>query len=143
MSKTWKIGIVKDTSEPMLGLHALHTAYRGLPDVDVVAHVDSNPEDDSCFEDVPLTEDRVIPDAAPLEYSLGGQKDIPRVKMFLQSNRFAVWDLMRAIEENRQPVSNVYNARLALEMIYGIYASHLSRGVVSFPLTDRAHPLGE
>jgi len=50
---------------------------------------------------------------------------------------------MRAIDEDRQPVSNVYNARLALEMIYGIYASHLSRGVVEFPLTDRTHPLGE
>ena len=29
----------------MLGLHALHTAFRGLPDVDVVAHVDSNGRD--------------------------------------------------------------------------------------------------
>jgi hypothetical protein len=63
--------------------------------------------------------------------------------MFLDSNRFAVWDLMRAIEENRQPVSNVYNARLALEMIYGIYASHLTTAMVRFPITDRTHPLGE
>jgi predicted dehydrogenase len=101
------------------------------------------PEDESDFEIVPLTEDRVIPGAAPLEYSLAGQEDIPRAKMFLESNRFAVWDLMRAIEEDRQPVSNVYNARLALEMIHGIYASHLARGFVEFPLTDRAHPLGE
>jgi len=101
------------------------------------------PEDDSHFEEVPLTEDRTIPDAEPLDYSLCGQPDIPRATFFLESNRFAVWDLMRAIEENRQPVSNIYNARLALEMIYGVYASHLSRGVVRFPLTDRTHPLGE
>ena len=27
----------------MMGLHALHVAFRGLPNVEVVAHVDSNP----------------------------------------------------------------------------------------------------
>jgi predicted dehydrogenase len=101
------------------------------------------PEDESDFEVVPLTESRHIPGAAPLEYSLCGQPDIPKARMFLQSNRFAVWDLMQAIEEGRQPVSNVYNARLALEMICGIYAAHLARTVVTFPLEDRAHPLGE
>lgn len=100
------------------------------------------PEDESRFEIVPLTEDRAIPGAEPLDYSLCGQKDIPRAPFFLESNRFAVWDLMRAIEEDRQPVSNIYNARLAVEMIQAIYASSLSRSVVTFPLADRAHPLG-
>jgi predicted dehydrogenase len=100
-------------------------------------------EDDSHFEEVPLTEDRAIPGAEPLDYSLCGQRDIPKATFFLESNRFAVWDLVRAIEEDRQPVSSIYNARLAAEMIYGVYASHLSRSVVRFPLTDRTHPLGE
>ncbi len=95
------------------------------------------------FEDVPLTEDRVIPDAAPLDYSLCGQKDIPAARYFLEANRFAAWDLICAIEEDRQALSNAGNARLALEMIYGIYAAHLSRGMASFPLEDREHPLGE
>ena len=45
MKKHWKIAVVKDTSKPMLGLHGLHVAFRGLPDVDVVAHVDSNADD--------------------------------------------------------------------------------------------------
>ncbi|MFO7946167.1 MAG: Gfo/Idh/MocA family oxidoreductase [Armatimonadota bacterium] len=97
----------------------------------------------ACFEDVPLTEDRVIPDAEPLDYSLCGQKDIPTARYFLEANRFAAWDLIRAIQEDRQPVSNAYNARLALEMIYGIYRAHLSGGKVSFPLGNREHPLGE
>ena len=100
-------------------------------------------EDGPCFEDVPLTEDRVIPGAEPLDYSLCGQEDIPAATYFLEANRFAVWDLMRAIEEDRQTVSNAYNARLAQEMICGIYAAHLSGGMVSFPLEDRTHPLGE
>jgi len=94
------------------------------------------------FEDVPLTEDRTIPGAAPLDYSLSG-KHSPSATFFLEANRFAVCDLMRAIEEDRQPVSNAGNARLALEMIYGIYAAHLSKGLISFPLEDREHPLGE
>lgn len=101
------------------------------------------PEDETCYEEVPLSEDRVIPGAAPLDYSLCGQPDIPIAPFFLEANRFAVWDLMGAIEEGRQPTSNVYNARLALEMIYGIYASALAGRVVSFPLADRTHPLGE
>lgn len=45
--------------------------------------------------------------------------------------------------KGRQPVSNVYNARLAQEMICGIYASSLSKRAVSLPLADRTHPLGE
>lgn len=100
-------------------------------------------EDGACFEEVPLTEDRVIPGAEPLDYSLCGQRDIPGARFILEGNRFAVWDLMRSVEENRDPVANVYSARLALEMIYGIYAASLSRGMVSFPLADRTHPLGD
>ena len=45
MEKTWKIGIVKDSSKPMLGLHGMHVAFRGLPGVEVAGHVDSNPRD--------------------------------------------------------------------------------------------------
>ena len=108
-----------------------------------ISRLPGPPEDEPRFEVVPLTDDRTIPGAAPLDYSLLGQQDIPRAKILMQSNRFAVWDLMRAIEEDRQPVSNVYNARLALEMIYGIYAAHLVRGVVDVPLADRTHPLGD
>lgn len=108
-----------------------------------ISHRPGPPEDETCYEEVPLTEDRVIPWAEPLDYSLCGQPDIPAATFFLEANRFAVWDLMEAIEEGRQPVSNVYSARLALEMIYSIYASALSGRVVSFPLADRTHPLGE
>jgi hypothetical protein len=59
----------------------------------------------------------------------------------MEANRFAVWDLMRAIEENRAPQSNIENARLVVEMIQGIYAAHLSRRAVGFPLSDRTHSL--
>jgi predicted dehydrogenase len=101
------------------------------------------PEDETCYDEVPLTETRVIPGARPLELDLCGKPDIPHMERFLHNNRYAVWDLMQAIEEDRQPVSNIYNGRLVVEMICGIYASHLQGAVVSFPLKDRSHPLGE
>lgn len=44
MSRHWKAAIVKDTARPMLGLHGLHVAFRGLPQVEVVALVDANPD---------------------------------------------------------------------------------------------------
>jgi predicted dehydrogenase len=99
------------------------------------------PENNPDFEEVLLQEDRSIPGAAPLDYTLCGQTGVPPAPWFLESNRFAVWDLMRAIEEDREPVANLADARVALEMIYGIYAAHLSRCTVTFPLMDRAHPL--
>jgi len=106
-----------------------------------ISRLPGPPEDESDFRVVPLAEYRTIPGAEPLDDSLCGQTDIPYARLFLSSNRFAVWELMRAIEEDRQPVSNIYSARLAVEMIQAIYASSLSRSVVTFPLTDRTHPL--
>lgn len=98
------------------------------------------PERGAVFEAVPLTETRVIPGADPVDYTLRGP-DIPEARFFLDANRFAVWDLMRAIEEDRQPVSNVRNAGLVQEMIQGVYASALRGRRVEFPLADRRHPL--
>lgn len=99
------------------------------------------PEDATEFEAVPLTETRNIPGAEPLDWSLCGKPDVPHASFFLESNRFAVCDLMAAIQEDRQPVSNALNARTTLEMIYGIYASSLSKQDIKLPLLDRTHPL--
>lgn len=95
------------------------------------------------YEEVPLVEYRAIPEADPLDYSLCGQKDIPRAPWFLEANRFAVWDLIQAIEENRPPQSNLDNARVVVEMIQGIYTAHLTRQTTDFPLLNRRHPLME
>ena len=97
------------------------------------------PEDET--KEVPLAETRSIPGAKPLDYSLCGQPDIPHAHFFLDANRYAVRDLMGAIRENRQPVSNVLNARTALEMIYGIYASSIAKQEIELPLVNRGHPL--
>ncbi len=99
------------------------------------------PETITGFDEVPLSEDRRIPNAEPLDYSLCGQPDVPRAPWFLEANRFAAWDLIRAIEEDRTPISNVHTARMALEMIYGVYSAHLRREETQFPLSDRVHPI--
>jgi predicted dehydrogenase len=44
MPRSWKVAIVKDTARPMLGLHGLQVAFRGLLQVEVVALVDANPD---------------------------------------------------------------------------------------------------
>jgi predicted dehydrogenase len=100
------------------------------------------PETITDFDEVTLAEHRTIPGAEPLDYSLCGQPDVPRSPWFLEANRFAVWDLMCAIEENRQPESNIENACLTVEMIQGVYAAHLSKRTVDFPLSGQLHEYG-
>lgn len=52
-----------------------------------------------------------------------------------------VKDLLAAIEENRQPLGNVYEARGATEMILACFESQRVGGPVSLPLANRRHPL--
>lgn len=56
-------------------------------------------------------------------------------------NVAAVKDLIAAIEEDRRPVSNIYEARIATEMIVAVFESHRVGGPVTFPLTNRKNPL--
>lgn len=98
------------------------------------------PEDEAHFETLELPpEDRALPPgAAPLDYAHYGPRPS---RYFADNNRFAAWDLLQAIEEDRQPRSSVYDAIHVLKMIHGIYASSLTRRAVAFPLSDRSHPL--
>lgn len=92
----------------------------------------------SFSEEIKLVEKRVIPGAEPLVYNVPG---MPRGPIFAEAGRFAAWDLMRAIEEDRPPIANLQDARTALEMILGVYASHLANKTLPLPLEDRRHPL--
>lgn len=101
------------------------------------------PESGAVFEVVPTSENREVPGAEPIDYERCMIKDCPKLKYFPQSNRFALYDLMLAIREDREPVSSAVNAVMTQEMIQGIYLSALQGKRISFPLTDRRHPLGE
>jgi hypothetical protein len=98
------------------------------------------PEDEAHYDIIELHEDRIIPSGAlPLDYENYGPKPS---HYFADNNRFAALDLMRAIEENRLPASNGYDAITVLEMIYAVYESSLKRKAVELPLINRKHPLG-
>ncbi len=56
-------------------------------------------------------------------------------------NVLAVHDLLAAIEEDRLPECNVYEARTTVEMIAAVFESHRTGGPVTFPLTNRQNPL--
>ncbi|WP_372935870.1 hypothetical protein, partial [Mariniphaga sediminis] len=43
--KQWKVAIVKDKSKKMFGLHGMHVAFRGIPNVEVVGLVDGSTDD--------------------------------------------------------------------------------------------------
>jgi predicted dehydrogenase len=105
-----------------------------------LSRLDVAPDDGADYAVIPVTEDRTIPGAAPLDYSLCGRMDIPRAPMFIAANRFAAWDLIRSIQEDRLPVSNVHSARTALAMIHSVYAAHFS-GLRTVPASRYdAHP---
>jgi predicted dehydrogenase len=56
-------------------------------------------------------------------------------------NIAAITDLIAAIEENRQPLCSVYEARSTIEMIMAIFESQRAGKPVALPLENRKHPL--
>lgn len=56
-------------------------------------------------------------------------------------NVLAVRDLIAAIEADRQPVSSIYEARTAVEMIVAVFESQRTGRPVSVPLENRQNPL--
>jgi predicted dehydrogenase len=60
-----------------------------------------------------------------------------------RGNQILVRDLLAAIAHDREPLSSGADARAAIEMIQGVYASHLAGGArTPIPLIERNHPLG-
>ena len=56
-------------------------------------------------------------------------------------NVLAVQDLIAAVEEDRDPQSNIYEARTAIEMIVAVFESHRLGAPVTLPLENRENPL--
>lgn len=56
-------------------------------------------------------------------------------------NHQLVLDLLRAVEEDREPLTSGENALVVQEMIQGVYGSHLARRPLAIPLAEREHPL--
>lgn len=58
-----------------------------------------------------------------------------------EGNVAAVKDLIQAIEQSRQPLANVYEARKTVEMIAAVFESHRLGRAVDIPLHNRENPL--
>jgi predicted dehydrogenase len=56
-------------------------------------------------------------------------------------NILACRDLLDAIEQDRQPEANIYEARLTVEMIAAVFESHRLGTPVPIPLATRENPL--
>jgi predicted dehydrogenase len=56
-------------------------------------------------------------------------------------NRQGILELIKAIEENRQPDGSIYDGRAAIEMIVAVFESHRLLSPVEFPLKNRRNPL--
>ena len=52
-----------------------------------------------------------------------------------------VTDLIESIEQDRQPLGSIYQARAATEMIAAVFESHRLRASVALPLKNRNNPL--
>ena len=73
--------------------------------------------------------------------SAGVGKPEPAADKHNSGNAAAVTDLLSAIEQDRQPISSMYDARAATEMIVGVFESQRQGRAVDFPLKNRANPL--
>lgn len=56
-------------------------------------------------------------------------------------NLLACRDLLNAIEQDRQPECNVYEARATVEMIAAVFEAHRLKRRVAIPLENRQNPL--
>ncbi|MBN2449201.1 MAG: Gfo/Idh/MocA family oxidoreductase [Lentisphaeria bacterium] len=92
-------------------------------------------EEGGPFEIIPTSPQPAPPGAEPLHATTGAQG------YFARNNRQAALDLLDAIAEWRDPLASGRDARWSLEMIHGVYVSHLERRAVPLPLIDRRHPL--
>ncbi len=56
-------------------------------------------------------------------------------------NLLACRDLIAAIEQDRLPECNIFEARMTIEMISAVFESHVVGGPVAIPLKNRTNPL--
>lgn len=70
-----------------------------------------------------------------------GKPEVLTDPKYFSRHRLAAEDLIRAIQEQRQPRSNVLEARGATEMIAAVFESHRLGRPVPLPLANRQNPL--
>lgn len=72
---------------------------------------------------------------------IGTPEPLKGEQSYHAGNVLAVKDLIASIEEDRQPLANLEEARTNLEMIVAVFESHRVGGLVSLPMKNRKNPL--
>ena len=121
---------------------SLSIRYRGERELRICRNFPVPVEDESCFEKVLVPDAPEIAGAGILDYEKW-QVDSAKYhfRYFLENNRRAAWNLLRAIENNEEPVAGIDSAIASVEMIQGAYQSAQERRIIDFPLTQGEHPL--
>jgi len=105
-----------------------------------------------CFDTGHLPEMHFLPDPGwspgrtgkqwvPVSSAGVGQPEPLENRKLDGGNLLAVRDLLAAIEEDRQPLAGLYDARTATEMIVAVFESQRLGAPVAFPLANRQNPL--
>jgi predicted dehydrogenase len=133
-----------DASEPRMSITIVGSKARLFFQYDShrqlrIARSDRPMEEGGAFEVVDVKPLPEILEASPIECV--AMKDTAMFRYFAKANRYAAVDLLDSIVQDRQPLASGHSARWALEMIHGVYASHLSGRLMNLPLADRDHPL--
>lgn len=89
------------------------------------------PEEAEGWEPIEVPPEPVVPGSPPLATGHPPTR----------GNLLAIADLIRAVEEDRQPLVSARDGRWAIEMVHGIYWSHLGGCRIPFPIEQRRHPL--
>lgn len=96
-------------------------------------------EEGGTFDDVHVIPMPDIQDAQPIELFVKQKGGM--YLYFAKANRYAAVDLLCSIAEGSEPLAIASETRWSLEMIHGVYASHLSGRMMTLPLAVRTHPL--
>ena len=114
----------------ILGSEGIMSVYNGSQQVRIYESPFWRPEHDAPVRNVT---------AEAIEALLPDKR--PTIDLQMAANVAIVRDVLKSREEGREPINSGRDGRWALEMIHGVYESHLSGKRVALPLTNREHPL--
>jgi hypothetical protein len=107
--------------------HDWHTAFAGLPNVEVAAVAD------------PVEQGRLA--AMKASRAARGYADYREMLGKEKPDLVGIFPRFDAIESGREPVCSAADGRWTIEMVTGIYQSQIFGRPVEFPLKDRRNPL--
>jgi len=114
----------------ILGSEGIMSVYNGSQQIRIYESPFWRPDSNAAIRDVTAEAIKALP-----------PDKRPSIDLQMAANVAIVRDVLKAREEGREPINSARDGRWALEMIHGVYASHLSNERMPLPLANREHPL--